>query len=120
MATTDIAAAREFYERVLQLRVIDESNIACVFDVNGTMLRLTPVAELLPAPYTVLGWRVTDITAAVRELTGRGIEFIRYDVMDQDDLGIWSTPHGDRVAWFRDPDGNVLSVSQFVQQPPAD
>jgi hypothetical protein len=65
------------------------------------------------APYTVLGWQVPDILAAVGELEARGVPLLRYDGIAQDELGIWTSPTGARVAWFEDPDGNVLSVTQL-------
>ncbi len=114
VATTDIVVARDFYENVLGLLLTYESPEACVFDVNGTMLRLTPVREKEDTSYTVLGWDVDDITATIEGLVERGVVFERYDELDQDDLGIWTTPHGDGVAWFRDPDCNVLSLTQFA------
>ncbi len=114
VATTDIVAARDFYENVLGLLLTYESPEACVFDVNGTMLRLTPVREKEDTSYTVLGWDVDDITATIEGLVERGVVFERYNELDQDDLGIWTTPHGDGVAWFRDPDCNVLSLTQFA------
>jgi hypothetical protein len=83
-----------------------------VFDANGTMLRVTAVPELKPAGYTVAGWLVDDIGAAVRSLRDAGVDFRRFEGMDQDDLGVWTTPGGDKVAWFNDPDGNVLSLTQ--------
>ena len=76
------------------------------------MLRVTAVPEVARGGYTVLGWRVADIAAAVRELTVRGVSFLRYDGMSQDEHGIWTTPNGARVAWFADPDGNTLSLTQ--------
>ena len=84
-----------------------------MFDANGTMLRVAAVAEVSRPGYTVLGWRVADITAAARDLATRGVAFIRYDGMDQDGDGVWTTPGGDKVAWFADPDGNILSLTQF-------
>ena len=93
--------------------MVGQNEIACVFDANGTMLRVTAVPEVSRAGYTVLGWRVADIAAAARDLAARGIVFIRYDGMDQDGNGVWTTPGGDQVAWFADPDGNVLSLAQF-------
>jgi hypothetical protein len=84
---------------------------ALVFDVNGTMLRVTGVPEMVPAKYSVLGWQVTDIEAAVRDLQQSGVAFERYD-FPQDEPGIWQAPSGAKVAWFKDPDGNVLSLSQ--------
>jgi catechol 2,3-dioxygenase-like lactoylglutathione lyase family enzyme len=113
VAATDLDRARRFYEQVLGLRVTGHNAFACVLDANGTMLRVTAVPEVSPAGYTVVGWRVTDIAAVVRELIARGVTFLRYDGMNQDKHGIWTTPGGDRVAWFADPDGNTLSLTQF-------
>ena len=113
-ASADMRQARVFYEQALGLRVIEQSDFACVFDANGTMLRVTAVAEVARPGYTVLGWRVSDIAATVRGLTARGVAFLRYDGMDQDEDGVWTTPAGDKVAWFADPDGNVLSLTQFA------
>ncbi len=112
-AATDLHRARVFYEQVLGLPVVDHNDFACVLDANGTMLRVTAVPEVCQAGYTVLGWRVTDVVAAVRGLTARGVVFLRYDGIDQDDDGIWTTPGGDKVAWFADPDGNTLSLTEF-------
>jgi len=112
-AATDLDRARQFYEQTLGLPVVELSDFACVLDAHGTMLRITAVPLVSPAEYTVLGWRVGDIAAVVAALAGRGVVFLRYDSMDQDALGVWTTPVGDRVAWFADPDGNVLSLTQF-------
>lgn len=112
-AATDLPRARAFYEQKLGLPVIEQNDFACVFDANGTMLRVTAVPEVMQASYTVLGWRVTDIEATVRGLTAKGVVFNRYDIMDQDENGVWTTPGGDQVAWFTDPDGNNLSLTQF-------
>lgn len=112
-AATDLDRTRTFYERTLGLTVTEQNDFACVLDAHGTMLRVTAVPKVSAAGYTVLGWRVADITTTVRELAARGVEFRRYDGMDQDGDGIWTTPGGDRVAWFADPDGNVLSLTQF-------
>lgn len=113
VGAADLARARAFYEDVLGLPVVEHNDFACVLDAHGTMLRVTVVGEVSPAGYTVLGWRVADIEAAVRGLTARGVSFRRYDGMDQDDHGIWTTPGGEKVAWFTDPDGNTLSLTQF-------
>jgi catechol 2,3-dioxygenase-like lactoylglutathione lyase family enzyme len=113
VSTTDLDRGRDFYERVLGLRVTEKSSFACVFDAHGTMLRLTAAATVANPGYTVLGWRVADITATVADLTAHGVSVNRYEGMDQDEDGIWTTPSGDRVAWFADPDGNVLSLTQF-------
>jgi catechol 2,3-dioxygenase-like lactoylglutathione lyase family enzyme len=106
--------ARAFYEQVLGLPVAAHDDFACVFDANGTMLRITAVPEVRPAGYTILGWKVTDIAAAVRDLAARGVAFLRYDGMGQDEDGVWTSPSGDKVAWFADPDGNILSLTQFL------
>jgi predicted enzyme related to lactoylglutathione lyase len=112
--TTDLSRARAFYAETIGLRVTDESPFACAFDANGTMLRLTPVRKLSRTRYTVLGWNVTDIAATVAALVAAGVSFVHYRGMDLDDAGIWTSPSGDRVAWFEDPDGNMLSLTQFV------
>ena len=113
VGSTDLSQARVFYEQTLGLRVIEQNDFACVFYTNGTMLRVTAVAEVARAGYTVLGWRVSDIAAMVRGLAAKGVVFLRFDGMDQDERGVWTTPGGDKVAWFADPDGNVLSLTQF-------
>ena len=113
-STTDLARARAFYETALGLPVVDENAYACVLNAHGTMLRITAVAEVAHPGYTVLGWRVSDISATVTGLESHGVVFARYDGMDQDAQGVWTTPHGDRIAWFTDPDGNVLSLTEFT------
>lgn len=114
IAATDLDRARLFYEQRLGLPVTKQTDFARVFDANGTMLRVTAVPGVTHAAYTVLGWRVTDIAATIQELTSQGVVFTRYDGMEQDEIGVWTTPGGDKVAWFSDPDGNVLSLTQFV------
>jgi catechol 2,3-dioxygenase-like lactoylglutathione lyase family enzyme len=106
--------ARSFYRDKLGLKLLEEQlPFALVFDVHGVMLRVTMAfGPVSPARHTVLGWHVPDIAEAVKDLNAAGIEMQRYDGMQQDELGIWTTPTGSKVAWFRDPDGNVLSVSQ--------
>ena len=112
VAAADLPRARAFYEQTLGLPVLEHNDFACVLDANGTMLRVTAVGEVARAGYTVLGWRVTDIAASVRDLAARGVTFLRYEGMSQDDDGIWTTPSGEKVAWFSDPDGNTLSLTQ--------
>ncbi|MFE9575750.1 VOC family protein [Nocardia sp. NPDC006044] len=80
---------------------------------GGTMIRVTAVEKLVPQPFTVLGWAVADIAGSVAALVSRGVEFVRYDGIGQADNGVWTTPGGDQVAWFTDPDGNVLSLTEF-------
>lgn len=110
--TKESAQARTFYEGKLGLHFISDDQFALVVESNGTVIRIAKVEEFTPAPFTILGWRVQNIEAEVRDLTARGVSFQRYSGMTQDDLGIWTAPGGAKVAWFRDPDGNVLSVSQ--------
>jgi catechol 2,3-dioxygenase-like lactoylglutathione lyase family enzyme len=112
VTVSNATRARAFYRDVLGLRLVSEDNFALVFDANGTMLRVAIAAHVTAAPYTALGWEVADIAATVRELAAAGVQFERYPGMQQDDLGIWQSPSGARVAWFKDPDGNTLSVSQ--------
>jgi catechol 2,3-dioxygenase-like lactoylglutathione lyase family enzyme len=114
-ATTDFAKARAFYEGVLGLHLVeDETPFALVFDVGGTMLRVTNVGKHTPAPFTVLGWDVAQIETTVERLVAAGVSFLRFPGMnDNSPNGIWNAPSGARVAWFNDPDGNVLSVTEF-------
>jgi predicted enzyme related to lactoylglutathione lyase len=113
VSSSDVARAKEFYRDVLELRVISETSFALVLDAHGTMLRITIVERVQPAPYTVLGWEVANITQAVERLASRGVEFLRYEGMTQDEQGIWDSPSGSRIAWFRDPERNILSLTQF-------
>jgi catechol 2,3-dioxygenase-like lactoylglutathione lyase family enzyme len=113
VAATDLDRARTFYEQTLGLRVLEHGDFAVVLDANGTMLRVTAVGHVADAGYTVLGWRVRDIVASVRTLAAQGVGFLRFEGMSQDDNAIWTTPSGDKVAWFADPDGNTLSLTQF-------
>src|SRR4029077_7627469 len=114
LPTTDRNRARRFFAETLGLRLVEESPYALVFDAGGTMLRVTPVEGVPRTGFTVLGWRVTDIEASSSALAARGVDFMRFDGMQQDALGIWTTPGNDRVAWFLDPDGNTLSLTQFA------
>jgi catechol 2,3-dioxygenase-like lactoylglutathione lyase family enzyme len=105
--------ARAFYRDTLGLRLVSEDGFALAFDANGTMLRVSLVREVVAAPYTVLGWEVDDIAAKAKALTKAGVKLERYEsFLTQDKLGIWTAPGGTRVAWFKDPDGNLLSISQ--------
>jgi catechol 2,3-dioxygenase-like lactoylglutathione lyase family enzyme len=109
--TKDSAKARAFYEDTLGLRFVKDDGFALVFDANGIMVRITK-AQFTPAPFTILGWQVNEIEKVVAAIQSKGVVFEGF--FEQDKLGIWTAPSGDKVAWFKDPDGNVLSVSQHV------
>ena len=111
LATADAVRARTFCESVLGLRVVDDTPFALVLDGAGTTIRVQKVTMVREAPYTALGWAVERVESTVRALVARGVVFERYPALKQDELGIWTAPGGARVAWFRDPDGNVLSLS---------
>jgi len=113
VATRDAAGARKFYETALGLRCVSEDAFAIVFDAGGTMLRVQKVNELTPANYTALGWEVADIAARIQKLSKKGVQFERFPGLPQDELGVWTSPAGAKVAWFKDPDGNVLSLTEF-------
>jgi len=113
VATSKPARARRFYRDTLGLRLVSEDEFALAFDAHGTMLRVTVVKEVVAAEYTVLGWQVTDIVAVAERLQAAGVRLRRYPGMGQDKQGIWTSPSGARVAWFKDPDGNTLSITQF-------
>jgi catechol 2,3-dioxygenase-like lactoylglutathione lyase family enzyme len=110
--TKDARRARAFFEKKLGLRLVSEDQFAVIFDANGTMLRVTPVGDFMPFPFTILGWEVEDIELAAKELIAKGVQFSRFDGLQQNETGIWNAPGGARVGWFKDPDGNVLSISQ--------
>jgi catechol 2,3-dioxygenase-like lactoylglutathione lyase family enzyme len=116
VSIVDVPRAKDFYRDTLGLRLImEEPPFALVFDANGIMLRLGMAKEIAPAHGTVLGWQVPEITATVRNLTIAGVSFERYEGMDQDELCIWTSPTGAKVAWFKDPDGNTLSISEHPE-----
>jgi catechol 2,3-dioxygenase-like lactoylglutathione lyase family enzyme len=111
--TRDAAVARTFYEGLLGLRFISDDQFALVMDANGTMLRIVRVGDFTPFPFTILGWQVTDIDQTVADLTAKGLKFQRYGFLDQSPSGVWTAPgNAAKVAWFTDPDGNTLSLSQ--------
>lgn len=112
LATADRNRARTFYEGVLGLDFVGDETFALVFDLAGTTLRVTQVDHFEAQPFTVLGWSVEDVAAAVGWLSSLGVAFERFAGLEQDDNAIWTAPSGTRIAWFRDPDGNLLSVSQ--------
>lgn len=112
LAITDPEAAKRFYGDLLGLRLVEEDQFALTYDGVGVQLRLSKVSALTPQPFTALGWRVPDVRAAARDLAAKGVAFERFEGMDQDELGVWIPPGGaGGVCWFKDPDGNLLSLS---------
>ncbi len=110
VGVSDLEAAERFYAGALGLDLLDARPFALVHDTPASQLRITLVPEVRAAPYTVLGWTVTDLEGEMDRLVAAGVRFIRYDGMTQDDRGIWTAPSGARIAWFHDPDGNTLSL----------
>ena len=116
--TADMAKARSFYTDTLGLAETGDDPFAISYDLAGTMLRLTQVEGHTPGPHTVLGWMVDDIAATIDALTAKGVTFAVYDGFGQDERGVWTDPgSGTRIAWFHDPEGNNLSLTQFGQKP---
>ncbi len=114
IVTRDRALAKTFYGDTLGFPVTHEDDFAAVFDLDGIMLRVSTVENHVAQSHTVLGWDVSDIAATVRALRYKGVVFTTYDGLGQDELGIWSAPGSTaKVAWFKDLDGNVLSLTQF-------
>jgi catechol 2,3-dioxygenase-like lactoylglutathione lyase family enzyme len=114
LASEDLARSEQFFQELLDLPLRSRTPHALVFEVEGASLRVTKVDGLRPQPFTVFGWQVLDLRSAIEDLRDRGIVMLRYGGMDQDDDGIWTTGDGDMVAWFHDPDSNVLSLTQLV------
>jgi len=114
VATADSAKARDFYENILGLEFVSDEPYALVFNANGTTLRIQKVREVIVAPYTEIGWHVTDIASVVTKLKERGVDFVLVEGFGQDELGIVTFPGGAKVAWFKDPDGNTLSLDEFA------
>jgi catechol 2,3-dioxygenase-like lactoylglutathione lyase family enzyme len=124
LGSTDIIAfvptkaggqARFFYEGLLGLQFVSDDDFALVFNANGIMIRVVKTQQFTPAPYTILGWRVKGIEKTVTALLEKGVHFERFGFSKQDDRGIWTAPNGDKVAWFKDPDGNTLSISEHAE-----
>lgn len=113
LATTDPDRTKTFYRRALGLRLIEDNQFALVFKVGSADLRIQKLERFRPQTFTVLGWSVADTHQALSRLIKRGIAPERYPHMEQDELGVWSSPSGAQVAWFRDPDGQLLSLTQF-------
>lgn len=113
VATTDATRAIGFYRDKLGLTLVEDSPFALEFDAGGTMVRIQKVEGLTPHPFTALGWRVDDIATAVALLAAAGVVVETFPGIGQDEIGVWSAPSGAKVAWFKDPDGNILSLTEF-------
>lgn len=113
LATRDGPGARAFYEKTLGLAVLSDDDYALALDANGTMLRIQKVSSFVPHPFTALGWAVSDMEATIEKLRAAGVVLERFAGLEQDPRGVWRAPSGARVAWFKDPDGNTLSVTQL-------
>jgi catechol 2,3-dioxygenase-like lactoylglutathione lyase family enzyme len=113
LATTDAPRARAFYEGTLGLAITEDTPFALVANAGGTMLRVQKVQHFTPHPFTALGWHVSSIEKTMRELEHKGIVFERYEFLEQDEKGVWTTPDGAKIAWFKDPDGNTLSLTEM-------
>jgi catechol 2,3-dioxygenase-like lactoylglutathione lyase family enzyme len=111
--TRNADRAREFYTHVVGLRFVKDDGFALVMDFNGTMIRIAKVGDYQPFPFTLLGWEVDDIARAVKALIAKGASVERYSFLEHDANGVWNAPGGAKVAWFKDQDGNLLSVSQL-------
>jgi len=112
VATTAPLSAKQFYGETLGLRLVEETPYALVFEAGRTVLRVQIVLEFTPHPFTAVGWRVADIADTVEQLAAKGVVCERFEMLRQDSSGIWVSPNGDRVAWFKDPDGNLISLAQ--------
>ena len=113
LPSEDLERSERFFQGVLNLALVSRSPFASVFKVGGGTLRITKVDALRPQPFTVFGWLVVDLRAVIRELRDRETVMLRYEALGQDDDGVWTTPGGDLVAWFQDPDANVLSLTRL-------
>jgi|ERR671922_989918 catechol 2,3-dioxygenase-like lactoylglutathione lyase family enzyme len=110
--TKDSRQARAFYEGKLGFQFVSDDQFALVMKAGQNSIRIAKGTNFVPAQYTVLGWEVDDIEAMVKWLSGRGVVFEKYPFIQDKEFGIWTAPGGDKIAWFKDPDGNVLSVAE--------
>lgn len=113
VSSRDLERAKAFYVQTLGLNFVSQDSFALVLNANGTMIRIAKVGEFQPANFTILGFDVADIQQEVAALQAKGISCEHYPGMPQDEMGIWYSPSGARVSWFKDPDGNVISLTEF-------
>lgn len=114
VSTAHPEKALAFYQGPLGLHLVADEPFALVFELNGATLRVAKAPPFTPHPFTVLGFEVDDIAHECQRLIARGVTFERYSHFEQDEHGIWTSPGGARIAWFKDPDGNVLSLTEFA------
>lgn len=107
--------SKQFYRNTLGLKLVSEDDYALEFEGNGVLLRITIVDKFNPHPFTVLGFKIEEIVSQVKSLNKKGVEFERYSSFKQDDLGIWTSPSKAKIAWFKDPDGNLLSLTEYSE-----
>jgi len=112
VATSMPEISKQFYSELLGLVLVEETPFAIVLESKNAVIRVQKTDHVCPPPYTSLGWEVEDITATVYSLSDSGLEFEQFEGLEQDDLGVWNVPGGSKVAWFKDPDGNLLSLTQ--------
>lgn len=112
LATSNVKESRSFFEKI-GLELVEETEFAVVYAGANGQLRIQKVEEFTPHPYTVLGWKVDAIETAVGELMKKGVIFEKYDRLSQDFNAIWTSPSGAKIAWFKDPDGNLISLTQY-------
>ena len=110
--TTDYEKARAFYEGKLGFEFVSLDQFALVMRAGAHMIRIVRMAKFTPAQGTILGWEVGDVPSMAAWLRDKGVAFEKYPFVEDKEHGIWTTPNGDKVAWFKDPDGNILSISQ--------
>jgi len=108
--------SKQFYKNILGLQLVSEDEYALEFVWNGTSLRITIVDNFTPHPFTVLGFKIDNIAEQIKSLSDKSVEFKKYNHFDQDELGIWTSPTNAKIAWFRDPDGNLLSLTEYPHQ----
>ncbi len=113
LPTINPEQSKQFYKDILELKLVSEDNYALEFEGDGTFLRITVVEKFEPHPFTVLGFKIEDIATQVKSLNKKGVEFERYNYFEQDDLSIWTSPSKAKVAWFKDPDGNLVSLTEY-------
>ena len=112
--TTKPEQAKIFYRDIIGLNLLSQDTYGMELDSNGMVLRINTVPEYTPHMFTILGWNVEEIAANIRSLNEKGIQFEKYPFLEQDELGIWTAPDGTKVAWFKDPDGNLLSLTESI------